>query len=153
MPIITKWGKSIETTPLRELRKRKGHTSFGSINLLKGHTSFGSINLFKGSKKGKEDDDSDKDKEEAIDFMKMLAKKPKESSEDNFYTMDNNIYFQEEISLETISSLNRQIRELSTELLAFASKYDMTEPPPIKLHITSYGGSVIAAFSAIDCIE
>ena len=43
--------------------------------------------------------------------------------------------FQEEISLETISSLNRQIRELSTELLAFATKYDMTEPPPIKLQI------------------
>ena len=133
MPIITKWGKSIEAKPLRQLRKRSA-----------------------SGKKGKEDDDSDKDKdkeEEAIDFMKMLAKKPRESGEDNFYTMDNNIYFQEEISLETISSLNRQIRELSTELLAFASKYDMTEPPPIKLHITSYGGSVVAAFSAIDCIE
>jgi ATP-dependent protease ClpP protease subunit len=139
MPIVTKWGGSFKAQPLRE---RKGYTSFGSIS----HR--------KGSKKGKEDSESDKDKEEeAIDFMKLLSKKPKESGEDNFYTMDNNIYFQEEISLETISSLNRQIRELSTELLAFATKYDMTEPPPIKLHITSYGGSVVAAFSAIDCIE
>jgi ATP-dependent protease ClpP protease subunit len=104
----------------------------------------------------KKNDESDSDSESKtgndIDLMKILGK-AKDTSTDNFYTMDNNIYFQDEISLESISSLNREIRELSKELIDFANKYDLDSPPPIKLHITSYGGSVIAAFSAIDCIE
>jgi ATP-dependent protease ClpP protease subunit len=98
-------------------------------------------------------DDESKKSDDIADLLKTLGKKSKGPSSDNFYTMDNNIYFQDEISLDSINSLNREIRELSKELIDFANKYDLESPPPIKLHITSYGGSVIAAFSAIDCIE
>ena len=151
MPIITKWGdkSSLSDFQFGSSRSKKSTSFFDNKEI-----GDRQLRKRKSSKKNEEDDENDSEKgDNMIDLMKMLSKKPKESGEDNFYTMDNNIYFQEEISLETISSLNRQIRELSTELLAFATKYDMTEPPPIKLHITSYGGSVVAAFSAIDCIE
>jgi ATP-dependent protease ClpP protease subunit len=136
MTIITEWGGfKTEFNPrssyLKENNKRKRN----------------------GKKKNDSESDSDSESKtnNDIDLMKILGKS-KDKSSDNFYTMDNNIYFQDEISLETISSLNREIRELELELLSLANKYSM-EAPPIKLHITSYGGSVVAAFSAIDCIE
>ena len=84
----------------------------------------------------------------------MLSKKSNLASEggDNLYTIDNNIYFQDDITHDTISSLNKEIRLLGSELELMGRKYKV-DPPAIILHITSYGGSVTAAFSAIDCIE
>jgi len=85
------------------------------------------------------------------DIMNLLGKRSK-GSNDNFYSMNNNIYFQDEISLETADYLKKELREMEEHLLQIASKYSM-DPPPIRLHITSGGGSVIAAYSIIDCME
>jgi len=95
----------------------------------------------------KNDDDDDSD---GGDFdISRLFKGP---SNPSCYTIDNNIYFNDEISMETIAVLNREIRNLQNKLLTVSIKMGI-EPPPIKLHLTTYGGSVHAAFSAISCIQ
>jgi ATP-dependent Clp endopeptidase proteolytic subunit ClpP len=107
-----------------------------------------------GSKKIKPNSESETGSnpgdDELGDIMNLLTKKPKVSN-DNFYSMNNNIYFQDEISLETADYLKKELREMEEHLLHIASKYSM-DPPPIRLHITSGGGSVIAAYSIIDCM-
>ena len=130
MTIITEWGgynSDPKSFKISKISKRKRNSDSDS------------------------ESDSKSDKNNDLDFLKILGKKSKDN-DDNFYTMNNNIYFQDEISLESISSLNKEIRQLGMELTDMANKYGI-DVPPIKLHITSYGGSVIAAFSAIDCIE
>jgi len=101
------------------------------------------------------DDESLDEKDDGLggldELMNLIGKKPKGSSGDNLYTMNNNIYFQDEISFETADSLKKELREMAEHLLNVASKYSM-EAPPIRLHITSGGGSVIAANSIIDCM-
>jgi ATP-dependent protease ClpP protease subunit len=74
------------------------------------------------------------------------------STEDNSYVVDNNIYFNDDISMETINKLNKQMRALQTKLLAIGNNLNI-EPPPIRLHITSNGGSIFAAFRAINCMK
>jgi ATP-dependent protease ClpP protease subunit len=107
----------------------------------------------KNTKKDENDESDSSESENPKDILNMLSKKSRsDSGPDNLYTIDNNIYFQDDITHDSISALNKELRLLALELSTMATTYDM-EPPPIKLHITSYGGSVTAAFSAIDCIE
>ena len=54
--------------------------------------------------------------------------------------------------METVTVLNKEIRNLQNKLLMVSIKMGI-EPPPIKLHLTTYGGSVHAAFSVIGCIK
>jgi ATP-dependent protease ClpP protease subunit len=91
------------------------------------------------------DDDSDDD---GFSFPSIF----KSMGSDSCYSKDNNIYFNDDISMETVSKLNKEIRALEQKLQIQALKMG-TEPPPIKLHLTTYGGSVHAAFSAIACIK
>ena len=94
----------------------------------------------------KNDDDSDGGND--IDFSKLF-KPPQNPS---CYTIDNNIYFNDDITMDTITSLNKEIRHLQNKLQTVAIKMGI-EPPPIKLHLTTYGGEIHAAFSAIACIK
>jgi ATP-dependent Clp protease protease subunit len=54
--------------------------------------------------------------------------------------------------MESVTVLNRTIRELQDDLIILGIKNDI-DPPPIKLHLTTYGGLVYAAFSVIACIK
>lgn len=92
---------------------------------------------------------NDEEDEPGIDFSKLFKRG---SSEDNSYVVDNNIYFNDDITMETINKLTKQMRALQTKLLSMAASLKI-EPPPIRLHITSDGGSVFAAFRAINCIK
>lgn len=107
--------------------------------------------MFGGSsKKSRKTVNQDDDEEEpGIDFTKIFKRG---SSDDNSYITDNNIYFNDDISMETINKLNKQLRTLQTKLVTMATNLNI-DPPPIKLHITSNGGSVFAAFRAINCIK
>jgi ATP-dependent Clp endopeptidase proteolytic subunit ClpP len=108
------------------------------------------------SKSNDSDDESLDGKDDGLDgldeLMNLIGKKPKGSTGDNLYTMNNNIYFQDEISFETADSLKKELREMEEHLVNVASKYSM-DAPAIRLHITSGGGSVIAANSIIDCMS
>jgi len=92
---------------------------------------------------------NEEEEETGIDFSKLFKRG---SSEDNSYVVDNNIYFNDDITMETINKLTKQMRALQTKLLAMAFSLKI-EPPPIRLHITSDGGSVFAAYRAINCIK
>ena len=92
---------------------------------------------------------NDESEDEGIDFSKLFKRG---STEDNSYVVDNNIYFNDDITMETINKLNKQMRALQTKLLSMSTNLNI-EPPPIKLHITSNGGSVFAAFRAINCMK
>lgn len=73
-------------------------------------------------------------------------------SNSNIYTIDNNIYFQDDITMESISLLNKELRQMQTKLIELGNAYNI-DPPPIRLHLTTDGGLIHAAFSAIDCIR
>jgi ATP-dependent protease ClpP protease subunit len=103
-------------------------------------------NINKKTKVANEDDDED---EPGIDFTKIFKRG---SPEDNSYITDNNIYFNDDITMETINKLNKQLRSLDAKLTTMANNLNI-DAPPIILNITSNGGSVFAAFKAINCLK
>jgi ATP-dependent Clp protease protease subunit len=107
------------------------------------------------AKKSKKDEsdkertvDAESDEEGMPDFSKLF----RGPSNPSCYAIDNNIYFNDEISMETVSVLNKELRNMQNKLLIQSIKMGV-EPAPIKLHLTTYGGSVHAAFSVIGCIK
>ena len=64
----------------------------------------------------------------------------------------NKIYFYSDITRDTILALNRQIDETSKQMKILQVSYNLTEAPPIELHICSDGGDVFAGMSAMDKI-
>jgi len=125
-------------------RKRGGSVYEYPNDLMKAKDSnivFGKKNI-----KTKNSEESD---DEGIDFSKLFKRG---SNEDNSYIVDNNIYFNDDITMDTINKLNKQMRSLQTKLTAMANNLNI-ESPPIRLHITSNGGSVYAAFRAINCMK
>ena len=65
---------------------------------------------------------------------------------------NNHIYFYSEVSKKTVYELNREIRVVTQKMLDMQRKYNI-DPPPIYLHINSYGGSIFAAMSTVDIIK
>lgn len=103
-------------------------------------------------------DDSDSDSSDSERAM-MLDNKH------NIRVIDNTIYFNEDITHESVFRLNYTLRKLEKSILArsacladllgaepeVAGKFAATTP--VHLHVTTYGGLVDAAFSAVDCIK
>jgi ATP-dependent Clp protease protease subunit len=68
------------------------------------------------------------------------------------YSHLNHVYFNDDISYETVFTLNKELRTVEAQLKTTAMALNI-EPQPIYLHITTHGGCIHAAFSAVDCIE
>ena len=102
----------------------------------------------KGKKETPVEDHASDDEGELPDVFKLF----KGPSNPSCYSIDNNIYFNDEISMETVSVLNKELRNMQNKLLISSIKMGI-DPAPIKLHLTTYGGSVHAAFSVIGCIK
>ena len=83
------------------------------------------------------------------DLLDVLGKKDTDSKIER---ESNHIYFYSEINRESIFSLLAHIREAEEDSLYLQYKLNLDEVP-IYLHINSYGGSVHAAFAAIDAIQ
>ena len=64
----------------------------------------------------------------------------------------NRIYFYSGVTRPKILKLNKGIFNLNVSMLSKTGPLEY-EPPPIKLHINSYGGSVFAGLSAVDYIK
>ena len=64
----------------------------------------------------------------------------------------NKIYFYTDISKETILSLNKQIDDLTKQMKIIQFTHNLSEPPPIEIHICSDGGDIFAANASIDKI-
>jgi ATP-dependent protease ClpP protease subunit len=72
-------------------------------------------------------------------------------NEGNIYTLNNHIYFSDDINPKSAFQLCKQLRILETALKmeAIATKVE----PEIYLHLTTDGGCVSSAFSIIDCMN
>jgi len=66
--------------------------------------------------------------------------------------VNNRIYFYSGVTRPKILKLNKGIYSLNANMLGKSMALEY-EPPPIKLHINSYGGSVFAGLSAVDYIK
>lgn len=77
---------------------------------------------------------------------------PKFGSGANVYSHMNHVYFNDEINNDSVFALNKELRQVETKLKLIAMTHGM-EPNPIYLHLTTDGGSIHAAFSAVDCIQ
>lgn len=93
--------------------------------------------------KNNDDDDSDNDNEDIAGSNKDNQKITK---------TDNHIYYYAEVNRNTIFELLTLIKKTEKENLVLGNNYNI-DPPPIYLHISSFGGSVFDAFTAIDVIE
>lgn len=65
---------------------------------------------------------------------------------------DNHIYYYASVNKKSVLELNSEIKRITRNLQRMAADFNIN-PPPIYLHINSYGGSVFAAFSVIDTIQ
>lgn len=64
----------------------------------------------------------------------------------------NSLYFYSDVTRDSIYSLNRQIDELTKHLKYIQFCYNLSEPTPIELQISSEGGEVFSALSTVDKI-
>jgi len=106
------------------------------------------------SKKSKKDADPEVD-EEILKAIGEALGAPQNGSRhsDKKISRDNNhIYFHSEVDRDSIFDLCSLITEAEEENV-FTSYKMHIDPIPIYLHINSYGGSIFAAFAAIDCIN
>jgi ATP-dependent Clp protease protease subunit len=103
----------------------------------------------KKEKKEKKDDEITSNSSIENELSSLLGKK----SKDNKIERDNNhIYFHSEVDRESIFELIFLIKEAEEESILTSLKLNIDEVP-IYLHINSFGGSIFAAFSAIDVIK
>lgn len=68
------------------------------------------------------------------------------------YTHFNHVYFNDDITYESMFALCKELRQVEHKLKTTALSLN-TDPQPIYLHITTHGGCIHAAFSAVDCME
>jgi ATP-dependent protease ClpP protease subunit len=77
----------------------------------------------------------------------------KQEKEQVIYPISGNrLYFYSDVTRDSIFSLNRQIDELTKHLKFIQFSYNLPEPAPIELHISSEGGEVFPALSTVDKI-
>jgi len=74
-----------------------------------------------------------------------------DSSDDAIQVVGNKIYYYAEIKRKNILKLNKKIKELELKLIGLGKTFNW-EPPPIHLHINSFGGSIFAGVAAVDQI-
>lgn len=73
----------------------------------------------------------------------------------NVYMESNHIYFRDDVSMESVGKLTQLIDAYnrSFDELSNSCKLGVVEPLPLYLHITSYGGDLLAGFLAYDYIK
>ncbi len=83
---------------------------------------------------------------------KKNSKTSGNDSSSNLDSEGNILYFYSGVDDDSIFDFNKKIVEKDKELTILGFQNDIT-PPPIKIRIHSYGGSVFAAFAAMNYIE
>jgi len=70
---------------------------------------------------------------------------------DRICAKDNHIYFNADINDATSHKLNMLLNDTIDNMRSVGIKYGI-EPPTIKLHVTSYGGTIFSALNVVDTI-
>ena len=74
-----------------------------------------------------------------------------ELKDENISSSDNHIYFYSSVTKKSMFELNKELRSVAQKMKDVGNRYDI-DPPAIKLHINSNGGSIFSAMSCIDTI-
>lgn len=77
---------------------------------------------------------------------------PKFGQATSIYSHMNHIYFNDDVTDDSMFALNKELRMQESKLLVLSITHGIP-PAPLYLHITTNGGSIHAAFSAVDCIQ
>lgn len=62
----------------------------------------------------------------------------------------NRVYFYNGVNQQSIVKLNKALREQSNRILTDAKTQGIKHPPPIYLHLNTYGGAIFAGLAAMD---
>lgn len=65
----------------------------------------------------------------------------------------NQIYFYDDVTKTSIFNLNRQLDIVTKNLLITGINFNLKQLPPIELYVSSDGGELFSAFSAVDRIK
>ncbi len=106
----------------------------------------------KEKEKKSKDDSSSESSEDDKSLSNLLGGLAKKSHDSRIEREYNHIYFYSEVDRDSIYELNALIKEAEEESILTSYKLNIDEIP-IYIHISSYGGSVFAAFNAIDIIQ
>lgn len=104
--------------------------------------------LVTGKKRKDKPDNSKEEDSKKFRSDTMLGKE----GDVNIHSHDNHIYYYASVTKKSALDLNTEIRKVTRTLKRISSDYN-SDPPPIYLHINSFGGSVFAALSVIDTIQ
>ena len=85
-------------------------------------------------------------------FSLLLLYSTSAATETAVRSANNNIYFYGAVSESSTLQLKIKLEELNTHLQTISIHYNI-EPPPIHLHIQSYGGSLLHTFYIMDAIK
>ena len=98
--------------------------------------------------------DKEEEKSEPVSIHEYSSETKGHASTDNNVVefSHNRIYFYSGVTRPKILKLNKGIFNLNINMLSKTGPLEY-EPPPIILHINSYGGSVFAGLSAVDYIK
>ena len=77
----------------------------------------------------------------------------KESKDSSLNLNSNQVYFYDDVTKQSIYNLNRNLDIVAKNLLMVKLSYNLIESPAIELYISSEGGEVFSAFSAVDRIK
>lgn len=103
-----------------------------------------------GSKKRKVECAKQGEEDEEDDSPMIPLVFPKQGAH-SVYSQFNHVYFNDDITYDTMFALNKELRSVENKLRTTAAALGI-EPMPIYLHVTTHGGGIHAAFSAVDCI-
>lgn len=81
---------------------------------------------------------------------RVVAKNAEGGAMDTVEGDDNIVYFYSSVTTRENFKLNKEISYLDRQMQMISMKLGLRVPIPIHLRISSYGGSVFAAFSSID---
>ena len=81
------------------------------------------------------------------DDIKLFPSQEKENE-----LSGNKIYYYDDITLQGMCILNKQIDELTKHLKDIQTTYSLNNPPVIELHLSTEGGDIFSSFSAVDKI-
>lgn len=109
------------------------------------HLTWGSL-----SKRELDDDSDSEDNNRSSKRMRKYTNGDHGAS--NVHSKVNHIYFYSGVSMSSINSLIKELHSVTQECQNVGKQYSV-DPPPIYLHIHSYGGSVFSAMAAIDAIK
>ena len=103
-------------------------------------------------KKNKKEDSDDEDNDEKSTLADLGFLSGKKRDDQKIERDNNHIYFHSEVDRDSIFELCALIREAEEECVLTSFKLNI-DKVPIYIHINSFGGSIFAAFGAIDVIK